>query len=190
MYCAATVTGSQWKILSSQAINCWLKASISQHKRLSHLSLVPWLSFGSATVGNVFILGTHFSNDGIHVKVTAVVHLHHNRCVLDLALQLTDFLHRIIHKHMSSEEMNREELNYLFVCHWKENKVYYSIKELPQEVDLIREPIQLGFQLHFDYVGCISVLHRKRQHWEYSLLHEAQTLRYKWPLCGLFQLKG
>lgn len=68
----------------------------------SHLCLVPRLSLSSATVGNVFILGAHLRNDGIHVKVTAVVHLHHNRGVLNLSLQLLDFLQ---YKNISREEM-------------------------------------------------------------------------------------
>lgn len=61
---------------------------------MDHLGLVPRLSLGSAAVGHVFILGPHFCNNSVHVKVAAVVHLHHHRRVLDLALQLLDFLHR------------------------------------------------------------------------------------------------
>lgn len=61
---------------------------------MDHLGLVPRLSLGSAAVGDVFILGPDFCNNGVHVKVAAVVHLHHHRCVLDLALQLLDFLQR------------------------------------------------------------------------------------------------
>lgn len=61
---------------------------------LNHLGLVPCLSLRSAAVGNVFILGLHFCHDGVHVKVAAVVHLHHHGRILDLALQLLDFLER------------------------------------------------------------------------------------------------
>lgn len=61
---------------------------------MDHLGLVPRLSLGSAAVGDIFILGPHFCNNGVHVKVAAVVHLHHHRRVFDLALQLLDFLQR------------------------------------------------------------------------------------------------
>ncbi len=59
---------------------------------LTYLLFVPGLGLSLAPVGNVLILSTHFSHNSIHVQVTAVVHLHNDRCVLDLALQLTKLL--------------------------------------------------------------------------------------------------
>lgn len=59
---------------------------------VTHLLPVPRLSLGPAAVGDIFILSTDLSNDGVHVQAAAVVHLHNNRGVLDLALQLTKFL--------------------------------------------------------------------------------------------------
>lgn len=58
----------------------------------SHLRLVPCLCLSAGTVGNVFILSLDFSHNGIHVQVTAVVHLHNDRSVLNLALEFTQFL--------------------------------------------------------------------------------------------------
>lgn len=58
----------------------------------THLLFVPGLCFSLAAVGNVLILSTHFSHNRIHVQVTAVVHLHDDRGVLDLALELTKLL--------------------------------------------------------------------------------------------------
>lgn len=59
---------------------------------LNHLGLVPCLCLSTAAVGDVFILSLDFSNDGIHVQVAAVVHLHNDGSVLDLALELMKFL--------------------------------------------------------------------------------------------------
>jgi len=58
----------------------------------SHLLFVPALSLSSAAVGDVLVLRAHFRHDGVHVQVAAVVHLHDDRGVLDLALQLTQLL--------------------------------------------------------------------------------------------------
>lgn len=59
---------------------------------MTHLLFVPSLCFSLAAVGDVLILSTHFSHNGVHVEDTAVIHLHNDRCVLDLALQLTKLL--------------------------------------------------------------------------------------------------
>lgn len=61
---------------------------------VAYLLLVPHLCFGLAAVCNVLILSTDFSHNGIHIKVTAVVHLHNNGGVLNLSLQLTKLLHK------------------------------------------------------------------------------------------------
>lgn len=58
----------------------------------THLLFVPGLCFSPAAVGNILVLSTHFSHNGIHVEITAVVHLHNDGGVLDLALQLTKLL--------------------------------------------------------------------------------------------------
>lgn len=60
----------------------------------THLLFVPGLCLGLAAVGDVFILSTHFSHDGVHVEVAAVVHLHDDGGVLDLALQLAELLQK------------------------------------------------------------------------------------------------
>lgn len=59
---------------------------------LTHLLFVPVLSLSLAAGSNILILCTHFSHNRVHIQVTAVVHLHNDRGVLDLALQLTELL--------------------------------------------------------------------------------------------------
>lgn len=46
---------------------------------------------------------------------------------------------------------------------------YHRIEDLPQEINLIGQRIQFGFQVHFDHVGCISVLDRKKHQDTYSI---------------------
>lgn len=67
-----------------------------------HLGLVPCLCLSAGAVGNVFILGLDLSNNGIHVQVAAIVHLYNDRSVLDLALELTQFLKQSINKRVQS----------------------------------------------------------------------------------------
>lgn len=43
-----------------------------------YLGLVPSLRLSAGAVGNVLVLSLHFCYDGIHVQVTAVVHLHND----------------------------------------------------------------------------------------------------------------
>lgn len=64
----------------------------TQGMNLTHLLFVPGLCLSLAAVGNVLILSAHFSHNRVHVQVTAVVHLHNDGGVLDLALQLTKLL--------------------------------------------------------------------------------------------------
>lgn len=59
---------------------------------LTHLLFVPVLSLSLAAGSNILILSTDFSHNRVHIQVTAVVHLHDDRGVLDLALQLTELL--------------------------------------------------------------------------------------------------
>jgi len=59
---------------------------------VSYLTLVPGLGFSSAAVGDVLVLRAHLRHDGVHVQVAAVVHLHDDGGVFDLALQLTQLL--------------------------------------------------------------------------------------------------
>jgi len=59
---------------------------------LIHLAFVPRLRLGAAAVGDVLVLGLDFSHNGVHVQVAAVVHLHDDRSVLDLSLELTKLL--------------------------------------------------------------------------------------------------
>jgi len=68
----------------------------------THLLFVPGLCFRLAAVGDVLILSTHFSHNGVHVQATAVVHLHDDGGVLDLALQLTELLQNQWLLHISS----------------------------------------------------------------------------------------
>lgn len=69
-------------------------------RHCSYLLFVPGLCISLAAVGNVLILSAHFSHNGIHIQLAAVVHLHNDRGVLDLGLQLPELLqdHRLLQK--------------------------------------------------------------------------------------------
>lgn len=59
---------------------------------MAHLLFVPGLSLGLALGSDVLVLGADLSHNAVHVQVAAVVHLHNDGSVLDLALQLTQLL--------------------------------------------------------------------------------------------------
>lgn len=59
---------------------------------MAHLLFVPGLGLSLALVGDVLVLRADLSHDAVHVQVAAVVHLHNDGSVLDLALQLTQLL--------------------------------------------------------------------------------------------------
>lgn len=78
-------------------MRCWKYNTNSLNKRINlnfHLLFVPGLCFSLAAVCDVLILSTHFSHYRVHVQVTAVVHLHDDGGILDLALQFPKLLQK------------------------------------------------------------------------------------------------
>lgn len=47
-------------------------------QKITYLALVPHLSLSPASVSDVFVLSADLSDDGVHVEIPAVVHLHNN----------------------------------------------------------------------------------------------------------------
>lgn len=155
-------------------------------KEWFHLCLVPWLSFSSATVGDVLILGPHFSNNRIHIKVTAVVHLHYNRCILDLSLQLLDFLQ---YNTTSSKEMGvKIHFNnaFCFTMAHKNKKGFLLHHRSAWESQSHQRvhPVWLPAPpLSCRLYQCPT--QHKNEALRIVLLHAALSLRYKWSLWGL-----
>lgn len=62
---------------------------------LTDLALIPRLGLLTTLICNGLILRLDLSHYFIHVQVAVVVHLHDDRYVLDLALELSQFLRKI-----------------------------------------------------------------------------------------------
>lgn len=58
----------------------------------THSGLVESLHFSLALLGNLLIAALNAFDDALHVQVTAVVHLHDDRGVTELTIQLSSLL--------------------------------------------------------------------------------------------------
>lgn len=119
---------------------------------LTDLGFIPKLGFLTTLSCNGLILSLDVSHYFVHVQAAVVVYLHNDRYVFDLALELSQFLHKKCRLRFSACNKGNTPKKKPTI------RLSYRIIHGSEELDLILQGIYFCLQFDLVHVGSIYVL--------------------------------